>query len=172
MKCLYFLVLSELTSNRLVHQFADFFVRLTMSKEEHQFGNQRFYSAVISADNACVEQVQTGFVSFHFHHTSRTLRDVYDNNASFFRFLQEFDEPWLLRSITRTVCLENNRTKAWCMQDIADDVFLNAWEKSQYNNICIIQIIRLQRECRIRFVDFILFIFNVNTSCSKCWIIV
>ena len=97
-----------------------------MTEEEHQFGDQGFDCTVITADDTGIQQMQTGFITSHFHHASRTLRDVDNHDSPFGRLFQELDEPRLLRCIARTVSLEHHGTKSWCMEDVADDVLIKA----------------------------------------------
>ena len=125
----------------------------TMAKEEHKFGYCTFGSTVVSADDACLQQFQSGFVASHFDYATLALSDVNNNDATFCGVLQLADEPFLLRSISRTECFEYNRFQTRDMENRIDDAFLDTGKKSEHNHIGIEQVMRLHGTRRIRTAD-------------------
>ena len=116
-----------------------------MPQEEHQFGQDRFYGAVIATDDTGIEQVQAGFVASHFHGSGRALRDVDNDDASRGGAFQEFDEPRLLGGVARAIGFQNNGAQSFRIQNVADNVLLNTGEEGQDDYIRVVQVMRLQR---------------------------
>ena len=139
-----------------------------MPKQEHQLGNQGFYGTVVTADNPCVEQVESRFIESHFHHTGQALRDVHNDDSPFGCFLQELDEPRLLWSVSGTIGFKHHGTESRCVQNVPDNVFLNTREKCQHNHIRVVQEVGFQWFGIIRFMYLVVFIFNMDAcSCQK-----
>lgn len=128
--CFFFsLCFSDFSRKVRVHPVTDFGLIETMAKEEHKFGYCTFGSTVVSADDACLQQFQSGFVASHFDYATLALSDVDNNDATFCGVLQLADEPFLLRSISRTECFEYNRFQTRDMENRIDDAFLDTGKR-------------------------------------------
>lgn len=118
-----------------------------MPQQEHQLGDGRFGSAVISAYNAGLHQPVARFVAFHFYRTGTALGDVHNHNALFAGIVQAAKEPLFPGSIARTVCLQHHRFQSFYGEDGIYYALLNTGEEFQYGNIGIEQVVRLQPPC-------------------------
>lgn len=108
-----------------------------------------------------------GLVASHFDYATLALSDVNNNDATFCGVLQLADEPFLLRSISRTECFEYNRFQTRDMENRIDDAFLDTGKKSEHNHIGIEQVMRLHGTRRIRTADDVGVIFDVDACMGQ-----
>ena len=122
---------------------ADFGLVQSMPQEEHEFGDGTFGGTVIAADDACLEKLQTGFVTSHLDGATLALGDVDDDNATFAGFFQLADEPFFLGGIAGTEGLEDNSFQAGNMEHGVDDAFLDAGKEGEHYDIGVEKVVRL-----------------------------
>mgnify|MGYP004439266529 CR=1 FL=1 len=106
-------------------------------------------------------------VARHFYATSNTLADVYYYHTTMGSLIKKLVEPWLLRSITATIATHNDASKFWSIKHVANDAFLNAWEKAKHHNIRIHSIMRNHRLGEIRLQNVVWMECEVDASIAK-----
>ena len=90
-----------------LHEVADFLRGQSVSQEEHQLGDGAFGRAIVTADDARLEELQAGAIALHFDDAPLALGDVDDDDAPFIGFLEQAYQPFFLRGIARTEGLEH-----------------------------------------------------------------
>ena len=108
-----------------------------MAKQEHEFGDCRLGSDVVTADDTGLHQAVAGFVAFHLNGAGIALGDVDDDNALLAGIVQASQEPVFTRGIARPVGLEYYGLQPWDGQQGVDDVFTDTREKFQDSDVGI-----------------------------------
>ncbi len=155
-----------------VHPIADLGRTVSVTQQKHQFGDGTFGGAVVSADDAGLQQLQSGFVAVHLYRSALALRDVDDDDAPFGGFLQLADEPLFLRGIARAESLEHNGPYAGRMEHGVDDALLNAGEEGDDHDVGVEEVVGRHGARRVGAMDEMLVVADVYAYLCQYGIVV
>ena len=142
-----------------------------MPQEEHQLGDGTFGGAVIAADDACLKQLEAGFVAAHLYRTAGALGDVDDDDVAFGGFLQLLYEPVFLRGVARAVGFQYHCFQVGDVKYGVYDAFLYAGEEGKHHHVGVKQVVGFHRTGGVGATDEVLVVADVDACFGQRGII-
>ena len=91
----------NLAAEGAIHVFLDYFGRIIVAEEEHQFGECGFGGTVVPAYYAGIFEFAARAVSVHLHGSSHTLTYVDDDNSFVNSLFEQVEKPLFYRRVAR-----------------------------------------------------------------------
>ena len=122
----------------LLHQLAHGLrVVFVVALQEHQFGDGTLYGHVAPTDDTSLLQMIAAVVARHLDRSLQALADIDDHLAVFRTLAEGVEQPRTLRGITRAEGAHDDGFQIRCVDDMADEVFANAWKEGEDDDVVV-----------------------------------
>lgn len=170
-KCYPQLFFRNLPRQIRIHQLPDFVLAESVAQEEHQFGDGTFGGTVIAADDACLKELQAGFVASHLHGAALALGDVDNDDAAAAGIGELADEPLFLGGVAGAEGFEDNGFEAGNVEHGVDDALLYAGKEGEDDDVGVEQVVGLHGTGEVGTADEVLVVADVDADLGEWGII-